>query len=181
MPEGQYFTRVEEFTHRQLFESSNDRRLDDVTAKRIRSFRKLCPGWNYGEGVSIPPSHIKTALELNEKALQYGFLQRDAFPGIDGEVMVTIYEGESYLEFTIEAPDQIAFVREDGGVETDEGDAISDVEVEDLFRQLRKDICASYDSSMDYITTISDYVDSRALHLSHPARMEGFRLSVVSA
>ncbi|MEZ4733902.1 MAG: hypothetical protein R3E79_42970 [Caldilineaceae bacterium] len=41
-----------------------------------------------------------------------GFHETDAFPGLNGEVMVTVYQGSDYWEFTLEPTETITFVYE---------------------------------------------------------------------
>ena len=74
-----------------------------ITEKKIQSFKELESGWHYGEGVSIKQSVLDNAILLNQEAINQAFYETDAFPGLNGEVMVTIYSGEHYLEFTLEA------------------------------------------------------------------------------
>jgi hypothetical protein len=67
----------------------------------------------------MPPTDdvLETAMLLNCEAGIRGFTKTNAFPGISGEVQVTIYHGEHYLEFTIEPNGSITFVYEENDEE----------------------------------------------------------------
>ena len=80
------------------------------TITKITGFRDLPVGWHYGKGGPISPSFIAQALGIVRQAEALGFQEMDAFPGAEGEVRVTIYQGDEYYEFTIEANGMISFV-----------------------------------------------------------------------
>jgi len=82
------------------------------TRRKLASFRELKQGWHYGEGVPFSQCVIKSATTINQEALQLGFTETDAFPGIGGEIRVTVYHNIHYLEFTVETDGQITFVYE---------------------------------------------------------------------
>jgi hypothetical protein len=84
----------------------------DKTHKKILSFRALKKGWHFGEGVPLDELKLTQAIELNREAVQLGFLRTNAFPGVDGEIRVTVYHQEHYLEFTIETDDTITYIHE---------------------------------------------------------------------
>ena len=83
------------------------------TAQKISEFRQLRSGWHFGEGTALPEVTIGTALKINRAAGLRGYASTNAFPGINGEIQVTVYDGSIYLEFTIDAKSKITFVRED--------------------------------------------------------------------
>ena len=89
----------------------------ESTEDKIRSFRQLPEGWHYGEGGPPAQRTVTRALAILKAAHSYGFLWADAFPGIEGEIRVTAYEGPHYLEFTVAADRRITFVRELDNVE----------------------------------------------------------------
>ena len=80
--------------------------------QKIRGFARFEPGWHYGEGVRFDKARLNKAICLNDEAIRRGFVQTDAFPGVSGEVMITIYHGRHYLEFSIEPDDTVVFVYE---------------------------------------------------------------------
>lgn len=93
-----------------LFPAQHDRIRR--TAEKISGFKHLQYGWHYGEGAPPSEETINSALALNQEAAAVGFTRTNAFPGIEGEIQVTIYHGPAYLEFTIEPDGRIALVRE---------------------------------------------------------------------
>lgn len=91
--------------------------VDRPTQKKIWSFKSLTKGWHYGEGVPFTKDLLERAIALNQDALNFGFFETDAFPGISGEIMLVIYHENQDLEFTIETNGQITFVHEIDGEE----------------------------------------------------------------
>src|SRR5690242_11793093 len=60
------------------------------TALKIASFSKLKEGWNFSSGVPFSRQVLDIAIEIDRCFQCYG-LETDAFPGLDGEVMVAAY------------------------------------------------------------------------------------------
>ncbi len=81
-------------------------------AQKIRSFQDFPVEWCYGEGATFQPGIIDSATKLHSYALSKGFLETDAFPGVNGEIRITLYKDKYYLEFTIENDESIAFSHE---------------------------------------------------------------------
>lgn len=98
------------------------------TQKKIKSFFNLSPGWNYGEGKEIDFDIISLAVNLHNTILYYGFTETDAFPGLDGEIRITIYHKDYYFEFTINENQTVDYCKElkDDSIETREGISIAD-------------------------------------------------------
>ncbi len=84
------------------------------TVEKIESFRKFNDGWSFGEGVKFNAASLNKALQLVKTAHALSFQETDAFPGLNGEVMVTLYSGQDYWEFTIEPDESVIFVYERG-------------------------------------------------------------------
>jgi hypothetical protein len=97
----------------------------NATEKKINSFKALPVGWHYGSGIAPLAKVLDLAIRLNQCAGLMGFEATDTFPGIDGEVMLTVYDGDIYLEFSIEVDGSINYVREQGNEEVDSDDKIS--------------------------------------------------------
>jgi hypothetical protein len=72
------------------------------TDRKIASFANLRPGWDYGSGGPIPVETRDLALAWNYFLKSLGFLDTDAFPGSDGEVIVAAGYGDHYFEVIIE-------------------------------------------------------------------------------
>ena len=81
------------------FASSSD--FVSATARKIESFRSLPAGWHYGQGGPLNMVVIEKALEMDGYYRKLGFTSTDAFPGADGELMITAYRGPHCIETTI--------------------------------------------------------------------------------
>src|SRR5580704_1477234 len=75
------------------------------TKDKIRSFRNLPQGWNYGRGGPAAEQTVQIAQDYLWMFMTLGFVETDAFPGVDGEIMVTAYLGRHCVEVTVE-PDR---------------------------------------------------------------------------
>jgi hypothetical protein len=87
------------------------------TALKISSFSALENGWHYGSGVTPDIETIGLAKRLLNVVQSFGVPTTDAFPGAAGEIMVTGYTSEDYLELICSADGTVAIVRERNGVE----------------------------------------------------------------
>ena len=83
-----------------------------TTLKKILSFAQFQEGWSFGEGVAFAKSTVDKAVQLAKTAHTLGFHETDAFPGLNGEIMITVYQGNEYWEFTLEPTETITFVYE---------------------------------------------------------------------
>lgn len=84
----------------------------ETTIVKIKSFEKLQPGWSFGEGSQFEKDILTKGIKLIKIAGSFGFKETDAFPGLNGEVMVTLYLEENYWEFTIQPDRNVTFVQE---------------------------------------------------------------------
>ena len=85
-----------------------------TTVDKIQSFAGFQPGWSFGEGIEFAQNTLNKALQLAKTAYMLGFHETDAFPGLNGEIMVTIYQGRDYWEFTVQPVETLTFVYEKG-------------------------------------------------------------------
>ena len=83
-----------------------------TTLKKILSFAQFQEGWSFGEGVAFAKSTVDKAVQLAKTAHTLGFHETDAFPGLNGEIMITVYQNNEYWEFTLEPTETITFVYE---------------------------------------------------------------------
>lgn len=74
----------------------------DPTEAKIEEFSYLPGGWHYGEGVAPTRKMVNQAVGWSKIIKSFGFPKTDAFPGVDGEIMVTGYLGQHYVELLIE-------------------------------------------------------------------------------
>ena len=82
------------------------------TERKLQEFKNLQNGWHYGEGVSFQQAIIDNTISLHQEAIRLTLFETNAFPGLNGEIMLAIYSGVHYLEFTLEPDDSVTFYRE---------------------------------------------------------------------
>lgn len=114
-----------------------------VTERKLSEFRNLEAGWRYGEGVPFKVATLKDAMSLHETAVSKGFMETDVFPGANGEIMLTVYHEDHYLEFTVEKNGSVTIVRERGDEEICclEGKELADAH--QMIGDLRAELCKS--------------------------------------
>lgn len=72
------------------------------TVERINEFAGYHAGWHYGEGVSFSRQTIDLALALHSILLDVGICETDAFPSLEGEVIVAAYMGGYVAEMAVQ-------------------------------------------------------------------------------
>ena len=128
----------------------------DPRPTAIRKLEKLATlrdGWSGGCGQAIQQLVIECAKSLIYSARKYGFLESDVFPGLQGDIVLTIYSGPHCLEFTIRDQEGIDFIHEKNMVELYAEDNLSLEASISKIEELRKSLCASFDFSKQYILT----------------------------
>ncbi len=95
------------------------------TMKKILKFSQYTEGWDYGRGKPFSKKTIKQALVLDRLLRAAGILQTDAFPGSDGDIMVTGYRDSWCWEFTLESDNTVTFITEKNGRIVEEREGIS--------------------------------------------------------
>lgn len=136
-----------------------------VTVKKIHDFKKLGKGWSYGEGEPFKDSILNNAISLIREAFNLAFYTTDTFPGLNGEVMCTIYYSNHYLEFILEPDGDVTFTREKGDEEICYQEGLSLQDAKEKIRELRKETWNTYESSTpDTIMTVEN-TDLQALRL----------------
>ena len=138
-----------------------------ITTKKIRNFRRLKAGWHYGEGYSFDENVLHKAIKLHEHALLLGFYETDAFPGIDGSVILTAYNGPECLEFTLTPSGNIQYRLERDDVEVYDEESITLPQAEDILRTFRWERCRpfAFSTSGTMIATENAFVP-RHSHVS---------------
>src|SRR3990167_6074919 len=121
--------------------------LESPTIKKIYSFIGLPRGWHYGEGRPASKRTAERTKSLLEIAGSNGFKKSDAFPGVDGEIMLSLYENNDMLEFLIEPSGWINFVSERGGHRVKELEGINMIQAIREIKDSRKILWSSSDYS----------------------------------
>lgn len=73
---------------------------ESLATKQILSMKGLGAGWHYGEGMAITDKVIQRALNISHYA-SCQVLSAEAFPLLDGRVLVVIYEKGRELEVRV--------------------------------------------------------------------------------
>jgi hypothetical protein len=142
------------------------------TDAKIRSFARLPPGWHYGAGKAALQETIDLAREYLLLFAQLGFVETDAFPGVDGEIMVSAYRGGHCVEVTLELDSTFTLTHQFDGSDRYHGAGLSSVTASQtlstISEKINQEACATSDW---YIpgTTISTRVDSKTWHSRGPA------------
>ena len=148
------------------------------TVKKIKSFEHLSPGWNYGRGGPISPSVISDATAFLWKFALSGLNDTDAFPGINGEVMVTAYEGEHYVEAIVEADGSISLTYEVNDVENFSKERMDSEEATRKLQEISGGIWNMFDFCIRTISTPTlDKIGSRVWLSEIPLMEVGHPLS----
>lgn len=123
------------------------------TTSKINSFAELPAGWHFGEGMPPSPDRVKNARLLHFEFVRSGFTRTNAFPGIDGQIMVTAYRGSEYHEFSLELDGSLDYVFELGNEEQDCKENLSLEEALEIVRELANIVWLTLESSTTLILT----------------------------
>jgi len=136
------------------------------TANKIRRFLAYPAGWHFGVGTPPSAERAQEALVLNNKAAM-ARLETNAFLGAEGEVRVTVYHRNAYLQFTVEDDNSIEFVREDGDVETTRASRLTLDDALSILENFENELCLLSVSSTA-TTTIRTRDTSKTLPSKRP-------------
>lgn len=79
---------------------------------KIKAYTYLEDGWHYGEGRNSFPKATEVALFLVEEFKRKGWEKMDAFPDINGSVLLCVYDGDLCYEFTANEDGKIDYREE---------------------------------------------------------------------
>ncbi|EJP16517.1 hypothetical protein [Leptospira interrogans] len=148
--------------------------LENPTWNKLDNFATFKDGWNFGEGKAFEYNVLSSARYMLSDILYTGFTITDAFPGIDGEVRLTIYHNRSYLEFTINESLFVDFVLEENDNVIEEKQNLSFNDALNLISKFWNDTCKPLESSM------SDYIMINKGNVSNRLRLKAQRESLSS-
>lgn len=120
--------------------------------EKLRTFEALKKGWNFGEGAEISHEAISQASALVEECFENGFFELDVFPGLDGEVRLTIYKESNYYEFTV-MMNTIVYIHEKDDIEQDCQEVLTLKSAVDIIQTIRKSEWSSSEYSIQSGTT----------------------------
>jgi hypothetical protein len=88
--------------------------------RKIASFAELEEGWDFGAGRPSPPEVVAFAQQICEAGKWFAE-RANAFPGVDGEIVVAFYFGDNIVDITVNTDLTLDYVHELGrGVEYEE-------------------------------------------------------------
>lgn len=149
------------------------------TVDKINKLSRYEDGWRFGEGEHFPKDVVEMATRLHLEAVGLGFLQTGVFPGLTGELILTVYQTEHCLEFTINSDLKIDYVHEVPDSEDDTDDGLSADRAVEKMRELRNDLWNSSDYSK-WMNSTANAAGSLVQRFSWQATGE-FPLSIGSA
>lgn len=85
--------------------------------EKLSIFSKFKEGWNLGEGERFSGDIISRLSKLIDECLGNGLFEFDIFPGLDGDIRLTVYDASDYYEFTVS--DTIIYCHEKDQVEVE--------------------------------------------------------------
>ena len=85
--------------------------IEQAIAK-IRSFQTLPTGWYCGDGGPIGFDMRERAFRVVRLATKYGIRRADAFPGADGQISVSFYDGNRTLAIRMEVDETYSSIED---------------------------------------------------------------------
>lgn len=126
-----------------LFYFSNSRH---PIYKKLEEFATLKRGWSFNEGAEILQEALSISYVLVSLFFDYGFFNIDAFPGLDGEVRITLYNDSDYLEFTIISHVSIEYFREKNETIINPIEIVTFDKVKEIIKKYWKESCSILES-----------------------------------
>ncbi len=84
------------------------------TLGKIQSYADLPLGWCYGSGKPMIPRTIEYAIAWLRALIEINLIDNDAFPGIDGDVSISVYLDGGNMDFTIHQSGDASLIVERG-------------------------------------------------------------------
>lgn len=70
--------------------------------KRLDEFSKFENGWHFNEGVKFDKQVLDTAKDISDYCVSIGYDDQEIFPGISGNILLSVYNGEDEIEIGID-------------------------------------------------------------------------------
>ena len=127
--------------------------LPHPTKRRIELFAQMDKGWDYGKGLPFASGVVSLALRVHKAMVANGFYSTDAFPSPSGEIVVTLYSGNNYVEMEVRPDLLLNFTWERDDVEVVAAEDLKIEDAERYLKQLREESWKLSASSTPYTTT----------------------------
>ena len=153
---------------------------NNVVSNRIHSFGRLPEGWHYGEGRNATKIAIALALCIDELFIKHNAEAVEAFPDIDGGILVSGYRGNETIEVFCGPGEYVDILHEkDDNVVYDRKEIFVD-DIDTYLRGVAWKPKKSYDCFIPDIT-VDMKGASRVWRSRTPPAAEVYRLSRVDA
>ena len=110
--------------------------LEGRVAGTIRSFSNLPAGWHYGSGVGADPYAVDVALSITSLLIDHRARNIEAFPDLDGGILVCGYHKQDTLEILCRPGGRINYVHEINDELANERENVSQRQVEEYLGEL---------------------------------------------
>ena len=141
------------------------------TNDKLLSFLDLQDGWCYGEGRAPSRTMVDLLVKINDFVFSIGFSKTDAFPRVNGVIVLSIYEGDFLIDLSMNpSGDTCSLSMERNEVEIlDE----EDISLRDAIKHLESagTTCRLYDASISATTRAMKGV-LKAKPSKHPMTVE---------
>src|SRR6266566_9049048 len=87
------------------------------TEIKLKDFGNLPSGWHRGQGIKFSSKLIRDSIRLHQALTEAGYSDTDAFPGLNGEIQINVYNLPNSCEITVKPHGKWAIV-----FESDEGE-----------------------------------------------------------
>ncbi|MDQ3011199.1 MAG: hypothetical protein M3X11_10920 [Acidobacteriota bacterium] len=119
------------------------------TREKLLSFACLHRRWNFGEGVPAKELSLQRALAILESLDDAGFSYTDAYPGLDGDILLSAYALPDYYDFKVKVDGSVTVTHTRGEEDKFYQEAMPLVEV---FSNIKKFASEKWPTS-DYLTS----------------------------
>ena len=152
--------------------------LEQAVASRIDGFAALPDGWHFGDGISAVAGAVQSAHAINSLFADYGARNIEAFPCIDGGILIHGYRRADVLEIQCNPDGQICLAHErDGGLVWEQ----ENVSIGDIESYLGDIAWLPTNSSVFFSIpsiTAGSWVDLQALPSNPPHQVWGYLCSI---
>lgn len=131
------------------------------TRGKLIGFAFLQEGWHFKEGVPAKEHTLRTALTLLGDLENAGFTRTDAYPGIDGSVMISAYDLPDSFDFSIRPSGAITVTHERDEEELFYREGMKEEEVREKIKEFGLSTCHTPDYLILGTTTAVTMDDSR--------------------
>lgn len=134
--------------------------LNETRGKLI-GFAFLPEGWHHKEGVPAKEHALKTALVILNDLEEVGFSRTDAYPGLDGGVMVSAYDLPDSYDFDVKPSGLITVAHERGDEDVFYQEKMTVKEVRGKIKEFGVSQCHTSDCLISGTTTAGSTGDLR--------------------